>query len=113
MLLLTSLVIAQKFWISVALGPYGRGSFRNSGVMRTCGRRTPDGGSDVTTSGSWRLFSALSMAENSDERRSLSTIGADSMRWAWPPQLGQRARDGALPRRRMMLKAPWVWHRYS
>ena len=31
--------------------------------MRTCGRRTPDGGSDVTTSGSWRL-PALSMAEN-------------------------------------------------
>jgi hypothetical protein len=57
--------------------------------MRTCGRRTPDGGSDVTTSGSWRLFSALSMAENSDERRPLSTNGVDSMRWAWAPQLGQ------------------------
>jgi hypothetical protein len=81
--------------------------------MRTCGRRTPDGGSDVTTSGSWRLFSALSMAENIGERRPLSTIGADSMRWAWLPQLGQGACDGALPRRRMMLNAPWVWHRYS
>jgi hypothetical protein len=93
-------------------GPYGRGSFRNSGVMRACGRRIPDGGRDVTTSGSWRLFSALSMAENSDERRPLSTIGADSIRWAWLPQLGQGALDGALPSRRVMLNAPSAWHWY-
>jgi hypothetical protein len=93
--------------------PYGRGSFRNSGVMRTCGRRTPDGGRDVTTSGSWPLFFALSMAENTNERRPLSTIGAANMRWARLPQLGQDAFDGALPSGRMILNAPWLWQWYS
>ena len=70
------------------------------------------GGSDVTTSGSWRVFSSWSSAATS-ARGANETIGLEKTRAASLAHAGQAIDAGAVPIGRVTSNAPSRSHRYS
>ena len=75
-------------------------------------RRRPAGGSDVTTSGSVRLFSAWSTAATS-ARGARRSIGDEKTRRASPRHTGHAADAGWAPSGRISSNAPSRSQRYS
>ncbi|CAA9478105.1 MAG: hypothetical protein AVDCRST_MAG38-1870 [uncultured Solirubrobacteraceae bacterium] len=76
-------------------------------------RRAPAGGSDVTTSGRSRVFSAWSIAETSSLGIDDLSIGLENTRGDGAPHPGHATEAGAVPSGRMMSKRPSSSHRYS
>jgi hypothetical protein len=93
---------------------HGLGRRRRVGVKRSTGVRlwTGAGGNDVTTSGSWRVFSAWSIAVASAGGVDIS-IGGEKIRLASPPHTGHPIASGAVPSARATSNAPSWSHRYS
>ena len=75
-------------------------------------RRRPDGGNDVTTSGSVRLFSAWSIAATR-ARGARMSMGVEKTRRASPLQTGHGVRAGCAPSGRISSNAPCRSQRYS
>jgi hypothetical protein len=70
------------------------------------------GGNEVTTSGSWRVFSAWSIAAASAGGVDVS-IGGEKTRLASPLHTGHTIDSGAVPSGRATSNAPSWSHRYS
>jgi len=68
--------------------------------------RAPADGTEVTTSGSWRLLSARSIAALQALRVPHLTIGIEMTRLASLPHTGQLTVSGAVPRGRVTSKTP-------
>ena len=84
---------------SVLRSGYGRGRRRRLGVKGSTGvacLRAPPRGSEVTTSGSSRLFSACSIAADNSRDESAS-MGDEKTRLASFPQTAQIIESGAVP----------------
>ncbi len=94
---------------------HGRGRLRSAGVICAVVIRRPGPveGSELTTSGSYRLFSAYAIAADQALRLDVSTIGAEMIRREAPPQTTQATDSGAVPSGRWMSKLPSVSQRYS
>jgi hypothetical protein len=75
--------------------------------------RAPLAGNEVTTSGSWRLFSARSIAADQAERVPLMTVGSEMTRLASPPHREHVTDSGALPSGRVISNTPSRLQRYS
>ena len=77
------------------------------GVRLWAGRR----GSDVTTSGSKRLFSAWSIADLSSRGARDGSIGVENTRGASPSHTGHATEPGAVPSGRAISNTPSASHR--
>ena len=78
------------------------------------GLRAPVEGSDVTTSGSVRVFSACSIAATRSRRGDRGSIGLEKTRRAWSPQRSQATDSGAVPSGNLTTNdTPSLSHRYS
>jgi len=75
-------------------------------------RRDPAGGNEVTTSGSWRLFSARSMAATT-ARGAIESMGLEKIRLASRRQIGHATDFGGAPTRPFTSNPPSCSHRYS
>ena len=78
------------------------------GVSGSTGVRLllPVEGTEVTTSGSWRLFSAWSIAANKAVRDPLLTMGTEKTRLASVPHTKHVADSGAIPSGRVISNTP-------
>lgn len=85
------------------------------GVSGTVGVRWCAGarGSEVTTSGSWRVFSAWSIAATSAGGANDDSNGVEKTRRASPWHVGQLTDVGAVPIVRSTSNAPSLSQRYS
>jgi len=94
---------------------HGLGRLRSAGVICAVVMRRPGpaDGSELTTSGSYRLFSACAIAADQALRVDVITIGAEMTRREGSPQTAQATVSGAVPSGRWMSKLPCVSHRYS
>lgn len=72
--------------------------------------RAPAEGTEVTTSGSWRLFSARSIAAVQAVRGADLSIGAETIRLASLPHAEQGTDAGAVPIGRVISNTPSLSH---
>jgi len=96
-------------------GHQGRGSRARVGVSGSTfvRLRAPADGTDVTTSGSWALFSARSIAPNRAGRDPQRIIGAETILLAGPPQSAHGTDSGAVPIGLTTSNTPSYSHSYS
>jgi hypothetical protein len=92
---------------------HGLGKPRSVGVSSSVRLRAPLDGSEVTTSGSYRLLSAWSIAAVQATCDADLNRAVEKTRMAWLPQAAHGTDGGAVPSGRMTSNEPSCSHRYS